>query len=129
MGGVSLMPYSETRKRFYPTFREEPWRFWAKVERRGGDECWLWLGACDSAGYGRTTKAAIPAHRLAWELTFGEDPGDLFVCHHCDNPPCCNPAHLFLGTSGDNSRDSVAKGRHFTPVVPRDSRGRFAGTA
>lgn len=52
------------------------------------------------------------SHRAAWELTHGPVPDGLFVLHRCDNPPCCNPAHLFLGTRGDNNRDARAKGRH-----------------
>lgn len=90
-------------------------RFWLKVDRRGPDECWRWLAAKDPRGYGRvgTDPGAIAlSHRVAYALTHGELPNDKFVCHRCDNPPCCNPGHLFLGTCLDNNRDMYAKGRN-----------------
>lgn len=79
-----------------------------------GDGCWSWLGALDRDGYGRMRvggRKTLRAHRLAWEIETGRPPGSLLVCHHCDNPPCVNPAHLFLGTARDNNRDRVQKGR------------------
>ena len=56
------------------------------------------------------------AHRIAWQLTHGAIPKGMFVLHRCDNPPCVNPAHLFIGTQRDNLRDCFAKGRH--PGMP-----------
>ena len=107
-----------------PTFEV---RFWAKVDRRGPDECWLFVGARTHSGYGSLNKRVWGegvAHRLAWRLATGRViPEDMLVCHTCDNPPCCNPAHLFLGTQGDNARDRNAKGRAASKV------GRLNGRA
>lgn len=87
--------------------------FWEKVNIRGAEECWEWHAGRNRYGYGnfKCKGKTISAHRLAWSLTHGEIPPGLCVCHKCDNPPCCNPAHLFLETSKGNTRDSVSKGR------------------
>lgn len=91
-------------------------RFWKFVDKTGSvpansalGACWLWTGTLSAYGYGRIDDQA--AHRLAYSLSHG-DPGELHVCHHCDNPPCVNPEHLFLGTNNDNRQDSVRKNRH-----------------
>lgn len=87
--------------------------FDSHVERGEPDDCWPWHGATNTAGYGAIYEnhRMVRAHRRAWENANGQIPQGLFVLHRCDNPPCCNPAHLFLGTQADNMRDMFAKGR------------------
>lgn len=90
-------------------------RFWSKVDRRGPDECWPWLAAVSSKGYGRfwdpCSGLNMRTNRFAWEQAHGQIPTGLQVLHRCDNPTCVNPRHLFLGTNDDNVRDKVEKGR------------------
>jgi hypothetical protein len=87
--------------------------FWSRVDRRGPDECWLWTGGRDPKGYGQFYRGRTKyrANRAVLELLTGRPLGDLLSCHRCDNPPCCNPAHLFIGTISDNTRDAFLKGR------------------
>jgi len=84
-------------------------RFWRYVLKSVGNGCWIWTGALRQ-GYGQISNKV--AHRVSWEIHNGPIPQGFFVCHHCDNPPCVNPYHLFLGNAQDNTSDMIIKGRH-----------------
>ena len=92
-------------------------RFWSKVDKNAANGCWEWLDKLDPNGYGRTylvedgKKKWYFAHRLSLKLN-NVNIDNLVACHHCDNPKCVNPEHLFLGTQADNMRDMKDKGRH-----------------
>jgi|SRR5262245_13657245 len=107
-------------------------RFWEKVLRGHPDACWIWRAATQGTGYG---KFGLPggrfvlAHRMAWELTHGPIPDGLSVCHTCDVRLCCNPRHLFLGTTADNLADMRAKGRGTPPPPSPALKGEQHGRA
>ena len=115
--GRSIRVESEICRRCNGGYDSRPLaeRFWPKVQK--GDGCWIWTAGGDrTTGYGRIrigTRGTLQAlaHRVAWELTYGPVPEGLIVCHHCDNPRCVRPDHLFVGTYVDNMRDAEAKGR------------------
>lgn len=86
--------------------------FWSRVDKSNGDDsCWEWLRSKSPSGYGKVFFYGKDwrSHRLAFKLTYGHLPE--FVCHRCDNPPCCNPRHLFGGSPKDNTHDMIRKGR------------------
>lgn len=87
-------------------------KFWSHVQR--GDGCWTWTKGRMTAGYGqlKIKGRQVGAHRVAWVLTNGPIADGLYVCHHCDNPICVRPDHLFVGTNSDNQKDAVKKGRN-----------------
>ena len=94
-------------------------RFWALVRIGSPDECWCWTGFVSRKGYGRFNVGGkvhggwrkLPVHRIAYELTYGPPRPGLFILHSCDNPSCCNPAHLRPGTHLENMAEMRAKGR------------------
>jgi hypothetical protein len=90
-------------------------KFWSNIDKSGGpDSCWEWQAGKSTQGYGKYRLPIVGpqlAHRIAYYLTYKILPADLDVCHHCDNPPCCNPSHFFLGTNKDNLSDAARKGR------------------
>lgn len=87
-------------------------RFMEKVHKT--DSCWIWVGGKNAKGYGSFggDEGVKSAHRYSWLLHKGAIPSGLHVLHTCDNPPCVNPSHLWLGTNKDNTNDKVKKGRH-----------------
>lgn len=105
--------------------------FWARVEKRGIDECWPFSGCTTTSGYGdiKSHQKRHLAHRVSFEIHKGAIPSGLFVCHSCDNPRCCNPAHLWLGRARENVRDMVAKGRHKPPCLKGSENGNSKLTA
>lgn len=94
-------------------------RFWKKVKISTDSDCWDWTASKNKKGYGTfgtgkkdNGKPRIEnSHRVAYKIAKGKIPDGRLVCHHCDNPSCCNPSHLFLGTHQDNVDDMVQKGR------------------
>ena len=92
-------------------------RLWAKVDIRGPNDCWPWEGATDKYGYGLIGEGApsrklLQVHRVTFESKNGPIPKGLLVMHSCDNPGCCNPAHLAAGTHQQNMDDRDRKGRN-----------------
>lgn len=95
----------------------------AYSDRSGGTEsCWPWLAATQRHGYGKVSdperKRDVAAHRASWELVNGPIPDGMEICHSCDNPPCINPAHLFLCSHSENMADMRSKGRSGRTSLP-----------
>jgi hypothetical protein len=86
-------------------------RFFQKVNKTS--TCWIWTATKNGDGYGHFShkKFIYKAHRFSWMLLYGDIPKGVLVLHKCDNPPCVNPEHLFLGTDKDNVHDAIRKGR------------------
>lgn len=96
-------------------------RFWGKVEKSTG--CWLYLGAVNMWGYGKfwAERKDVYAHQFSWKIHFGPIPKGKIVLHHCDNPRCVRPEHLYAGTPKDNAQDCIRRGR-------KKMRGHYAKT-
>lgn len=92
-------------------------RFWAKVDKREPDDCWEWQMGKVCGGYGSfqtgtmSSPRAMRAHRFSWALAHGKIPEGMCILHKCDNPPCVNPNHLWIGSRADNNADKARKGR------------------
>lgn len=86
-------------------------RFWSKVDRKGPDDCWEWRGYC-LKGHGRFLYDGYVqyAHRVSWTLCVGEIPDEKCVLHKCNNKPCVNPSHLYIGDYQDNAIDRSKAG-------------------
>ena len=106
----------------YCSYEERVDYFWSRLEK--STNCWLYQGFLDKSGYGyhNFCNKKWKAHRQAYFLTHGEFDSNFDVCHTCDNPPCCNPDHLWLGKAYDNIHDMLNKGRHPGVVGERNPR-------
>lgn len=113
--------YKRWRMNGTPHLKAAPDRLWGNVEKNAHG-CWVWKGTKNRKGYGQISVDGRHerTHRVAYRLTYGEIPEGMVVRHRCDNPPCINPDHLEVGTSADNSRDMVERGRMVNCKVDRD---------
>lgn len=110
-------------KHLWSPTKEE--KFWSSVYVGDSNECWEWKSLSGTVEYADTSFNGISehAHRIAYRITFGDILEGMCVCHHCDNPPCCNPNHLFLGTHQDNIDDRERKNRNKLPYSKGENHG------
>ena len=83
-------------------------KFWTKVDKKGDNECWEWVAAKNSKGYGQFGISGVSksTHRISYVIHNGDIPDGLFVCHTCNNPPCVNPKHLYAGSNKENMQQA-----------------------
>lgn len=114
------------------TYSSDQEQFDTHVDKSAGDDaCWIWTGHCEKKrGYGQIGwhGKSMKAHRVAFLLANGFLPDDLEVCHSCDNPPCVNPKHLWLGTHQENVDDRERKGRNIVPKGEKHGRHKLTET-
>lgn len=112
------MNIKKTRNRKKMSIEERKNHFWSKIDRSNPNGCWPWIaGRRNKAGYGAFSTGGRKdlkmwlSHRFAWQILNGPIPIGMQVLHSCDNPPCCNPKHLFLGNDAINRADCCSKNR------------------
>lgn len=128
LGIHRMSAYYWVRQGGQRTYVDRKSGFWTRVEIGDVDACWPWKAGRDGRGYGQVTVDGkkIGAHRRAYELAHGPITAGLVVRHRCDYKPCCNPAHLEIGTFADNSRDAVERGQHWSPRGSLHPRAKFS---
>lgn len=109
-------------------------RFWSNVSMGSSEECWIWQGATDRAGYGwfsfgSRSRGKASCHRISLALHLGDEIGQSCVLHSCDNPSCVNPGHLRVGDRADNARDMVKRRRHWSQTGSYSTAGTANGRA
>lgn len=111
---MCLVHYKRVKRHGDPSYGTAKYRFLHNIEKT--DYCWIWKGKArcgKNRGYGQfsVNNKSVEVHRFSYQFFNGEIPAQMHVLHHCDNPICVNPKHLFLGTNLDNIRDKISKGR------------------
>jgi HNH endonuclease len=111
-----------TERMFHVKNAEE--RFWNKVQKGNTSVCWLWIAGRSGHRYGklRWDNRIVAAHRVSYLIHYGPIPSGKYICHHCDNPICVNPYHLYLGSALENNRDTLRRQRrpqHYTKMADK----------
>ncbi len=120
-----IVNFKDGRVRTYPSAEE---RLAAKVERALPEQCWEFQGTRNSKGYGQIQGVGRleQAHRVAYVLRYGSIPTGMSVLHSCDNPPCCNPLHLYVGSAADNTADMMRRDRNVAPRSLANGRAKLS---